>query len=446
MRSTLTVLFVLCLSCSAFAAEAKKVTLTEAVAAALAHAPELDAAGYASAAASAQADAISMRSLPTIVGGVNATRGNEPGYVFSSLLRQAQFTQNQFDPNFLNRPKAMTSYEPYAELQMPLFAAYQIDGAAKSATARAKAAKLTQDAVRQQVMLATVSAYVRVVSAQRDAADLDVTIARAESAVKDADALVENGMVAGCDIAAAKARLSLLRASKAQAQGALAAAKATFAIVLGEDVVVAMPSFLMTNGAAPVAMQSRPDVQSAQAMADAAKDELTRERRSLLPQVRLFGRQGGAFNDDANGRGWYTYGVGVEIPLIDPTYAARVRGASADAARLSKAAESVSRAATIEYESVRAAYDSSAAVCDAYRSAVEETAVATKTVTDMFKNGKRTIADLLEAESAAVAASQGYTAACCERVMLKVRLSFVAGALDDASIASAATMLAGGAA
>jgi len=438
----LSVLAVL-LCATGFAAEAKKVTLSQAVTAALAHAPELDAAGYAAAAAKAQADAVSMRSLPMIVGGANATRGNEPGYVFTSLLRQAQFTQNQFDPNFLNRPKAMTSYEPYAELQMPLFAAFQIDGAAKSATARAKAAKLSQESVRQQVMLATVSAYLRVVSAQRDAADIDASIVRAESAVKDADALVENGMVAGCDVASAKARLSLLRAAKAQTQGALAGAKATFSILLGEEAVVTLPSFSMTNAAVPVAMQARPDVQSAEAEADAGKDELTRQRRSLLPQVRLFGRQGGAFNDDANGRGWYTYGIGVEIPLIDPTYAARVRGASAEVSRLAKAAESVSRAAKIEYENVKAAYEASFAVCDAYRAALDETALATKTVSEMFKNGKRTIADVLEAESAASVASQAYTAAQCERVVLKARLYLAAGILDEAAVADCAAMLGG---
>ena len=110
-------------------------TLDQAVSAALANNAGLRAAAAGVRESAARKDEARAAYLPRLDYIEDWQHGNNPVYVFGSLLSQRRFTAANFDVNALNHPDALTNYHGAFALQQPVYDSQRIAGI-KSASPR----------------------------------------------------------------------------------------------------------------------------------------------------------------------------------------------------------------------------------------------------------------------------------------------------------------------
>ena len=96
-------------------------TLSEAVDEALSRNPAIVAADARQRTASAREAEARAARFPRLDVTESATRGNNPVFVFGSLLEQGDFAVRHFDPAFLNAPEALTNYRAAMTARIALF-------------------------------------------------------------------------------------------------------------------------------------------------------------------------------------------------------------------------------------------------------------------------------------------------------------------------------------
>src|SRR5947207_15149654 len=91
-------------------------SLRDAVRVALSHNKSIEAAGAARQAAGARIQQAKSGWLPRISYSESLTRSDNPVFVFSSLLTQHQFTEQNFSMGAVNRPNALNNYQSQVNL------------------------------------------------------------------------------------------------------------------------------------------------------------------------------------------------------------------------------------------------------------------------------------------------------------------------------------------
>src|SRR5262245_36380648 len=114
------------------AAAQDRLTLAEAVAKARAANPAARAAIEAQAEADLRVRQARGGWLPRVDFAESVQRGNQPVYVFGSLLSQRRFTEAHFAVPSLNHPAALTNHRAAVAVEQPLFNS-AIDTAVRSA-------------------------------------------------------------------------------------------------------------------------------------------------------------------------------------------------------------------------------------------------------------------------------------------------------------------------
>src|SRR5579859_7721161 len=97
------------------------VSLEEAVNIALKNNPTVQAAAAYADAAQHAIDTAKAGYLPQLNFSEGVTRGNNPVYVFGTLLTQQQFTAANFDLGFLNTPPAVDNFRTQFSASVPLY-------------------------------------------------------------------------------------------------------------------------------------------------------------------------------------------------------------------------------------------------------------------------------------------------------------------------------------
>jgi outer membrane protein len=272
-------------------------------------------------------------------------RGNQPVFVFGSLLAQRRFTAADFALEALNRPDAVDNFRAAIGLEQTLF-----DGGATGARVRAARAGVDLAAsgrtrVAHALAVSTTEAYGQVLLA-------DAAVRTARTAVDAADADLERtrhrrdaGLVTEADVLAIEVHRARVEEALITATAATRVARAQLNRVMGaplDDVFTlstippAGPGAAATDLAAleAEAVARRPEVADAGLRTGLAEAELSVTRAAYLPQVVA---QAGW---ETNGSRWGTragswiVGTGVRLNLF--------RGL-ADRARLAEATEAVYR-------------------------------------------------------------------------------------------------------
>ena len=146
------------------------ITLERAVGTALAKNPVLKAAQEETVAARAQTNQVRAAQYPRVDFSQGFTRGNNPVYVFGTLLTQRQFTAANFALSTLNTPTPLDNFQTRLEGQMLLFdwgrTRQRVGGAKRMETA----AEFEAEQARQDLILRLVRAYYGVVVARENLA------------------------------------------------------------------------------------------------------------------------------------------------------------------------------------------------------------------------------------------------------------------------------------
>lgn len=253
----------------AFAQQPMTLSVDDAVARALAHAPRMADAQARTRAAEATVDVRAASGRPTV--------STSAGFVRTNHVDEFGIVQPNGDLRVLF-PDIPSNYRVRAELGVPLFTTGRIDALVDAARADERAAAADETAAAADVALDTVVGYWSLATARERVAVLERAQQRADALVEDAAALVDAGLVPPSERLAAEARRARQRIALIRAQNAASVAEAQLLRLVG------LPAGTGVSLTTPVESEARietADVGSLVARATASRPErvIFRERQ-----------------------------------------------------------------------------------------------------------------------------------------------------------------------
>ena len=404
------------LASSAPAAQAT--TLDEAIAAALAHAPAIEAARAESDAAAARVREAQAGQLPTAT--VTGTIG------WGRLDPQSFFGLGA--ANVTPRAAQVT-------VEQPLFTGGRVSAGIAQARAGDEAAKARENMTRSQTIAAVAQAYGDVLTGRELVALHSELVAQMQEIARQAQLRYKAGESPRTDISQAAARLAEAEAALAAAQGHAIAANARFTNLTGltpDDLAPlpanpALPAAL--DEALDAALQTNPSLAQAEAGLRAARAAARAARAERLPTV-------GAFAEGALVRDQFfpdyradsaTVGVRARWQLFNPGTSARVAGSdsavTAAEARLKAAQDMVREQVIATFQAVR----TSLLVEAAAQRQADAAAQARDSIRHEVHVGMKPQLDLLDAEREATAARAALARAQADRATAAYQLLALIG-------------------
>ncbi|HUP62333.1 MAG TPA: TolC family protein [Thermoanaerobaculia bacterium] len=384
---------------------AQPLTLRDAAAEALAHNPRAAVAAAEDRAARARLQEARAAWLPVVGASASALRGDNPVFVFGSLLEQGRFAAQHFDPNFLNDPPVIRHDRLTLNVKYALFDQLRRFDGTKQARHGVTRAERAADETRQQILSDVISRYYGLAVAEQRRVVAAEAVRAAEAAANATRDKVEQGLVVESDRLAAEVQLAQFRQQEIAAAGDADIARAALAMTLHrpltEPIVVesTLPETeLATIGLAEAteqAWRSRGELASAEAARAASELRLRTARGSLLPRVDGFATWS---NSD------HTMGLVAGIDLFDAGKYARIAEARANVEG-ARAMEAMTRDKVV-METIAAWNRANAArqQVGVAAIAVQQAEAASRIVQDRYDNGLTTITEVLRAQTALVGA------------------------------------------
>jgi outer membrane protein TolC len=341
-------------------------------------------------------------------------RGNQPVFVFSSLLAQRQFTAADFALDALNHPDAIDNFRSAVAVEQPLF-----DAATKANVTAAhighEVATATRLMVGHDLAVSVTDAYGRVLvaaGARRSAdAAIETALANRELARNRRDA----GLATDADVLQIDVHVARARAQQILAASEERIARARLNQVMGEPLgevftlepagVVAAIDTTDLPALEAEALENRPEVRVATLQEDLARASETAARAAFLPQVSAQGGwefNGGAWSSRASS---WVVGAFARITVF--------RG-FADTARLAEARDHAARraierakaqtAARLEVHVALARLEAARASEAVGRDAVTQARESQRIIRDRYEAGLADVTSLLGSDEAVVQA------------------------------------------
>jgi outer membrane protein len=396
-------------------------TLPDAIARARAQNPDAASAATAEREAAQRVPQARAGYLPKVDVVESWQRGNQPVFVFSSLLGQRQFTADDFALGALNRPDPLDNFRSAISFEQALF-----DGATRANVSAAGVghtmASVNRLMVDQDLAASVTSAYGRVLVAAAAARSAAAAVETARADRELAGNRRDAGLVSDADVLHIDVYVSQTREQQIRAASDERIARAELNQLMGEPLgaLFALDRFPgaaaidVTNLAAleAEALENRPDVTLAALQEELAGTTHTAARAAFLPQVALQG--GWEFNGG-------TWGTRASSWVVGAVARINLFRGFADRARLVEAREHTARRA-LESEKAKTAARLAVHVAVARleaaraseavgRAAVEQARESQRIIRDRYEAGLTDTASLLRAAEVVVQAETQQTAA-----------------------------------
>jgi outer membrane protein len=365
-------------------------------------------------------------------------RGNQPVFVFSSLLSQRRFTAANFAIPALNHPDPVTNTRTAVELEQRVFDSGLTRLGVEAATLEREAASASRDATRQDLAFRAAQAFVQVLQLEATARATDAAVAAAESDRQRARARREVGLVTEADVLAVDVHLADMRQRQIAASGDLAVARMQLAEAVGlplTDPVVPVrpvPRPAPADGDALVweALTTHPDRRQAAVHLQLADNGRRTVRAALLPSVGV--QAGWEFNGATLGAQQSSWVIGAEMRVnVFRGFAdtARISEARHAHARATAERERVERRIEVDVRGALAQLAAARAREDAGRAALSQARESQRIIRDRYEGGLASVTDVLRAAEATLEAESRATTAEMDVVLRTVALDRALGRL-----------------
>jgi outer membrane protein TolC len=379
------------------------------------------------------------------------TRGDDPVYVFGTLLRQRQFTAANFALPSLNEPRPLDNFPTRFDGQFSLFDSgktfYRSQGAKRLKTA----ADFETEQARQDLILEVVQNYFGVVVAREDLLAAQQAVKSAEANEQRIETMQKAGLVVDADLLSAQVFLAQMKDRRIRARNDLEIAQMTLARDMGlapdalpeptQTLAEPSPMTRSPQDWMKSAAEDRPALRAAQLQAEASTSQRKAVRADFGPQVGLFAdfeRDSMALVSGPSGTNW-TAGARLDLNLF---------AGGAQKARLAEATAN-ERSAKHDLEwfrsgvmmQVRQAYLDATAAAEraaAANTAVEQARASLQIIENRYQAGLTDITELLRAQTAQLDARTEYLSALHDWQVACARLEYSAGDLTaDSDIVQA---------
>ncbi|HLG59665.1 MAG TPA: TolC family protein [Vicinamibacterales bacterium] len=376
--------------------------------------------------------------LPRVDVTESVQRGDQPVYVFSSLLSQRRFTAANFAIDALNHPSPVTNARTGVMVEQSLYDGGLTRLAVKGAEISRDIVAATSAGAQQDLALGSARAFVRVLQLESAARASQAAVEAAESDLARARARRDVGLVTDADVLDVEVHLADMRQRALGTTADLAVARIQLNEIIGaplDEVVTivapgAPPAFPSVEALIGEALSSRPDHREADLRTTLAANARGTAQAAFFPRVGLQG--GWEFNGQrfTEQRASWIVGAQVQINLFrgfgDAARAAEARHAEL---RAQAEREGVDRAIEVGVRAAAARLDAARARERVGQAALMQARESQRIVRDRYDGGLATIGDVLRAASAVLEVESRATAAQMDVIVQAVELDRAAGRL-----------------
>jgi outer membrane protein TolC len=411
-------------------------TLERAVQAALTHNASLRAVRAGVDQAAAHADEARSGFFPRISLIESWQRGDQPVFVFSSLLSARRFAAENFAIDALNHPDPIGFFRTGVRVEQLLFDGGRQRSIAGTAALRRTISEASSREAAAGLAVATTQAFGRVVGAEASRRAAEAGVAAAREDLARAERRRDAGMATEADVLALVVHVADLQQRAIQAEGEAATARAELNRLMGTPIDA--PVQVVEPPDVPRAeVGEHPDVKALLAEAEAARPELerasaseqiaagarTQARAALVPQVAAqaaFDASGTRFTDRVSS--WI---VGGELRWTFSTGGAELAGlraTAASAARTRAETDDVRAAVHVEVVGALRRLQAARARYTVGRAAVDQARESQRIIRDRFEAGIAPLNDVLRASTAVLDADANRIAALVDTMVAAATL------------------------
>jgi outer membrane protein len=365
-------------------------------------------------------------------------RGNQPVYVFSSLLSQRRFSETNFAIPALNHPDPLTNTRTGIAVEQRIFDAGSTLLAVQAAKLDRDMAAASQDAASRDLAFGAAQAFVRVLQLEAAVRAADAAVAAADSDQQRARARRETGLVTEADVLAVEVHRADMHQRQITAAGDLAVARIQLADAVGVPLTTAVMAVRPSSRPVPAngdtlvheALAIHPRRRQAELRQQLADNARRTARAAWLPTVAA--QAGWEFNGSTLGAQVSSWVVGAEVRL-------NLFKGFADDARMTEAAHAQTRAAAereriersieVEVRAALAQLTAARAREEAGRTALAQARESQRIIRDRYDTGLASVTDVLRAAEATLDAESRATAAEMDVILQEVALDRAIGRL-----------------
>lgn len=364
-------------------------------------------------------------------------RGNQPVFVFSSLLSQRRFAAANFAIPELNHPAPVTNTRTALLLDQPLFDAGQTRLAVQAASLGRDLTNLERQRGGQDLAVRASQAFVRVLQLEAAVRAAAAAVAAAESDLQRSRDRRDAGVVTEADVLAVEVHAADMRQRQIAGEGDLAVARIELAEVIGlpltDMISLDPPAARPQTGDESLvaeALESRLERKQAQTHIQLADNARRSARARFLPTVGVqagWELNGSTFDDQ---RSSWIVGAQVQVNLFrgfaDAARAAEARHAET---RATAEHERVSRRIEVEVRAALAQLQAARARQAAGRASLAQARESQRIIRDRYETGLASVTDVLRAAEATLDAESRATAADMDVILRSIALDRAVGRL-----------------
>ena len=397
--------------CASVSRAAEQLTLAQAAARALEHNPELAIDAPARDAAREDAAAVRAGYLPRIDFEQSYAGGNNPVYVFGTLLTQRRFTASNFGLASLNDPGAIDNLQTRIAAQGTIWDFGRTSRRVEGARLGVEITDRSHEDHVRQVLLATLDAYYAVSLAREGWSAARTSLESAESIVRQAEARVGSGMAVEADLLRGRVYLASARQREIETKGQLEMARSRLNRLMGEaleapvgetaDLVPATLAVPTEEALRAEQARRRPDYQRLAAELRQAELEVRSSGAEYLPSV------GGYTSWEMDNPSLGSYGGNNWIAGISLRWnlfagggdAARIRAARSRLEAKRRQMSAMESAMALEVHNAVVQFRSAGQQVEAARAAEAQSEEGLRILKNRYEAGLATMTDVLSAES-----------------------------------------------
>jgi outer membrane protein TolC len=417
-------------------------TLRQAVDLALRSNPLVAAAGAGEKEAEARIREAHSRYLPHAHLSESLQRGNNPVFVFTSLLTQHQFSEARLAIDVLNRPDALNNHQSRLTVQQVLFDARRTSREIEAARFSRRMAGEDTRRSQSDVVLRVLQTYFGVALADKNLEVARQSVETAQADLARATSIFQSGRSTHADVLAVRVHLAAMLEQQIRASNDLAVARATLNDALGVslDHEFDLITPLESGAAAPeasieeyrrLAAEKRPEMRQAQLAPLLAHTEQQIAASAYWPEVVFEGIL------EADRQNFYSQGAGNWFAAVTLRWSLWNGGETRARVQQARFAEMQAEAlrqhtnSAIYLEIGKAYLDLNAAAqrVEVASAASAEAEEALRIIQNRHEAGLTTVTELLRSETALAAARTRHLAAVYDQRVAGAALEHAAGTL-----------------
>ena len=426
-------------------AQPPRLTLQQAVAAALEHNPALKLAAAEMAVSEAGFRLAKIPLLPKLQFSENLSDGDDPVYVFGSKLRQQVFQQSDFSPDSLNRPSPLTNFSTNVTGRWTAFDSLHTRFQIRHASFLKQSATASSGRTSQEVIFGVVKAYESVLIASREAEVSQHAVETAQALYDESRSRVNAGVAVESDALSAQVNLTARQQELIQAQGAEQTAWAELEAAVGVSLPEAPDGLAQlaehSFSAAALedeveqAFKSRPDLKSLALQTSAQQAAVQAAKADFGPRVDAFGSWQGDRHSfaGAGGSDWMA-GAELRVDLLPFEQRSRLQQEKASLLRTQAGEESARSMIRVEVSRAYFGLQSAAKMVDVARSSMTQAAESLRILRNRYDAGLVSLTDVLRAEDAERESQNGYWQAVYQNALSYASLRLATGTLNPEQV------------